>query len=77
MLGACYLTEYSEGLNKLYDLDSEIWAYRTTDELVYKTKELLKNKSLRSTLRQNGQLKALGQHSVVKSLHKIKAVLFK
>src|SRR5205085_4456449 len=33
MLGACYLTEWTEGLEKLYELGTEIETYRTTEEL--------------------------------------------
>jgi hypothetical protein len=77
MLGACYLTEYSTGLNKLYHLDNEIYAYKTVGELVDKAHELLNNKDKRMQLRKNGQQKALNQHSIPASLNKIKDVLFK
>ena len=40
MLGACYLTEWTEGLDQLYVLGEEIETYRTPDELVEKLHRL-------------------------------------
>lgn len=77
MLGACYLTEYTEGLRELYDLGIEIETYKTTDELIDKCHELLSSKTKRKELRIKGQQKALYSHSIPQSLQKIKQRLFK
>jgi hypothetical protein len=77
MLAACYLAEYSEGLSKLYDLNTEIYAYKTIDELVSKALELSNDKNKRDMLRKTGQQKALNEHAIPASLNKIKAALFK
>ncbi len=71
MLGACYLTEYTEGLEELYDIGKEIAAYKDADDLIEKADELKKNSSLRKTLRSSGQKRALTDHSVPQSLNKI------
>jgi hypothetical protein len=76
MLGACYLTEYAEGLSHLYELGNDIETYTHADELVYKCRELMASKSKRKELRINGQKKALHIHSIPQSLNKIKARLF-
>ncbi len=76
MLGACYLTEYCEGIEQLYDTDNEINVYRTVDELVQKATELLSNKEKRDKLRINGQQRVLNDHAIPSSLEKIKSAIF-
>jgi hypothetical protein len=76
MLGACYLTEYTEGLPLLYDLDKEIWCYKNADELVEKTNELLKSQEKRIQLRHHGQQRALNAHSIPRSMALIKKTIF-
>jgi hypothetical protein len=76
MLGACYLTEYTEGLPHLYKIGAEIETYRSADELVYKCRELINSKSKQKELRVKGQQRALNAHSIPVSLQKIKARLF-
>ncbi len=71
MLGACYLTEYSEGLEQLYDLGKEIEAFKTPDEFIEKADVLSQNPELRRSLRINGQKRALNEHSIPRSLEKI------
>lgn len=76
MLGACYLTEYTEGLPYLYDLNTEIWAYKNADELVEKANILLSSKEKRMQLRHKGQQKALNEHSIPQALVVIKKNIF-
>ncbi len=76
MLGACYLTEYSTGLSNLYNLENEVYTYKTVDELIAKATELSENKNKRDQLRKNGQRKALTELTIPVSLNKIKVVLF-
>jgi hypothetical protein len=71
MLGACYLTEWTAGLGKLYELGTEIETYRTPEELAAKVDELKKDPARRRRLRERGQRRALGEHCVARSLKRI------
>ncbi|MCX2492586.1 glycosyltransferase [Pedobacter sp. PF22-3] len=71
MLGACYLTEWTYGMDELYDLDTEILSYITIEEFQEKSQRLVKDKQLRVSLRSNGQKRALADHSIPASLRKI------
>jgi hypothetical protein len=76
MLGACYLTEYTEGLRGLYELGRDIETYRDADELTARCREIGNSVSLRNTLRRSGQKKALSALSIPRSLDQLKKVLF-
>jgi len=71
MLGACYLTEYTEGLDLLYDLGTEIEVYSNAEEMLEKIDELKNNFAKRKFLRINGQKRALNEHNIGNSLRKI------
>jgi len=71
MLGACYLTEHTEGVAALYEVGKEIETYESASELTYKLKDLLGRPKKRVNLRSAGQIKALREHSVAASLVKI------
>ena len=71
MLGACYLTEWTEGLSELYDLQNEIGVFHTTDQLIEKSKDLLSDKSKRMKMRIAGQKKALNELSIPNSINKL------
>ncbi|MBT2562799.1 glycosyltransferase family 1 protein [Pedobacter sp. ISL-68] len=75
MLGACYLTEYTEGLEDLYDLDQEILTYQQIDDFLDKSKMLAQDKQRRTNLRTAGQQKALNQLNISSSLQQIINVL--
>jgi hypothetical protein len=75
MLGACYLTEWTAGLDHLYEVGREIETYRTADELRAKLAELMRNRELCGSLRKQGQKRALNDHSVARSIRKIIARL--
>ena len=75
MLGACYLTEWTEGLDQLYDLDHEIATYRNTEELIEQTRALLADSTRRQNLRRAGQLRALSDHTIGRSLSRIASAL--
>jgi hypothetical protein len=70
-LGACYLTEWTEGIEQLYDPDKEIVVYRSADELINKAQQLIKDAGKRQQLKKNGQKRALNDHTIPKSLEKI------
>lgn len=72
MLGACYLTESTEGLDQMYSIGQEIESYSNTDELIYKIEELSKFPKKRNKMRVYAQEKALNQLSIPQSLNKLK-----
>lgn len=71
MLGACYLTEYTQGLEDMYELGTEIETYKSIDEMVLKIDILKRDKNKRDSLRVEGQKRSLNEHSIPNSLHKI------
>jgi hypothetical protein len=75
MLGACYLTEWTEGLPHLYDIGEEIESYRTADELREKLALLRRDSAKRQRLRRLGQRRALDRHSVAATLGRLTATL--
>ncbi|MUG94045.1 glycosyltransferase [Scytonema sp. UIC 10036] len=75
MMGACYLTEWTEGLNHLYDLGEEIETYHSSEELVEKIRELEKNSEKRKNMRYKAQRRALAEHTVARSISKISDAL--
>ena len=75
MLGACYLTEWTEGLAHLYELGDEIESYRTADELREKLALLRRDSAKRQRMRRLAQRRALDRHSVAATLHRLTAAL--
>lgn len=75
MMGACYLTEWTEGLDHLYDLGKEIETYKTAEELIEKIRMLQLDAEKRQQLRRRGQKRALCDHSIAKSLEKVRIAL--
>jgi hypothetical protein len=71
MLGACYLTEWTEGLTHLYDLGREIETYNTGAELAAKLIELSRNDCKRKHMRLAAQKRALREHSIQASIVRI------
>lgn len=71
MMGACYLTEWTEGLNRLYDLGREIETYRTAEELVGKIEELRQRPEKRKQMRCAAQRRALSEHTIGASLQSL------
>jgi hypothetical protein len=71
MLGACYLTEHTEGVAALYEVGKEVETYSNADQLVEKLNELFRDEQKRSKLRFAGQQRALREHSVAVSLRRV------
>lgn len=71
MLGACYLTEWTSGIEQLYEIGREIEVYRNAEDFMEKIKELQADKHKRTALRKNGQKKAANEHTIPRSLGKI------
>jgi hypothetical protein len=75
MMGACYLTEWTQGLEDLYELGEEIETYRTSEEMVEKIKRLKADSNTRNKLRFNGQKRVFTNHTVAHSITKIATFL--
>ena len=71
MLGACYLTEWTPGIEDLYDIDNEINTYKSDADFIERSKHLLSDQNKRESLRANAQKKALTTHCIPGSLNKI------
>lgn len=71
MAGACYLTEWTEGIDQLYDIGLEIETYRSANELTEKVRELTENAPRRSRLRNASQRRALSDHSIARTIERI------
>lgn len=71
MMGACYLTEWTEGLDRLYELGKEIEIYHTAEEMVEKIRELEANPEKRQLMRCQAQKRALTEHTIPQTIKKI------
>jgi hypothetical protein len=71
MLGACYLTEWTEGLECLYEIGTEIEVYRTAEELSAKLGELASDAKRRRSMRRRAQRRALEEHCLGRSIARI------
>jgi spore maturation protein CgeB len=71
MLGACYLTEWTPDLDRLYEIGEEVEVYRTPEELTDKARDLLADPGHRRALRRQGQRRALAQHTIPQTLRLI------
>jgi Glycosyl transferases group 1 len=71
MLGACYLTEYTEGLENLYNIGNEIEVYKNSDDFIEKVKELQGDSSKRKRLKIKGQKRALNDHNISNSINRV------
>ncbi|BAZ03598.1 hypothetical protein NIES3974_02270 [Calothrix sp. NIES-3974] len=71
MMGACYLTEWTEGLDDLYELGEEIETFSNAEEMIEKIRMLQADPKKRKKMRCQAQKRALTEHSVANSINKI------
>jgi hypothetical protein len=71
MLGACHLTEWTAGLPHLYDIGAEIECWRDPVELADKIAALSRDPARRRRMRRAAQARALGEHAVPRTLHRL------
>src|SRR5690606_7883114 len=71
MLGACYLTEWTAGIEQLYDIQKEILTYNNSETLYEQIQRLRKDSTLRKHIRKQGQWRALRTHSIPETLDKL------
>lgn len=63
MSRTCYLTGHTDEIAEFYDLGREVDTYRTTDELVEKTRFYLAHPVAAERLREAGYRRALTDHT--------------
>ena len=63
MCRTCYLTGHTEEITEFYNVGEEIDTYRTTDELISKTRFYLDNPAAAERLRDRGYRRARGNHT--------------
>jgi Glycosyl transferases group 1 len=71
MLGACYLTEWTESLPHLYEIGVDIETFQTPDELAAKLTELDRHPGRRAEMRRRAQHRALNEHNLARSIARI------
>ncbi len=71
MAGACYLTEWTEGLDLLYEPGVEIETYRDAEELCAQCDALTSDAPRRARLRLAGQRRALADHTIAKTIARV------
>ena len=71
MAGACYITEWTDGIEDLYKVGSEIEVFRTAEELAVKTAALVRDDARRKRMRRACQQRALSEHSATISIKKL------
>ena len=71
MMGACYLTEWTTDVPRLYEIGKEVETYKTAEELAEKIDSLSRDRERRCEMRRAGQIRALNEHSVSATFSKI------
>jgi hypothetical protein len=71
MLGCCYLTERTAGLDKMYDIGEDILVYDSPDEFIAQCDRLTSEEKLRKKIRINGQQRSLNNLSIPNTLDSI------
>jgi spore maturation protein CgeB len=72
--GSCLLTDWKRNINELFEPDTEIVTYRSSEECVEKVQWLLDHKEECSVIAKKGQIRTLRDHSYknrAEQLHKI------
>jgi hypothetical protein len=75
MMGACYLTEYCEELEDLFEIGTEIAVYRTAEDLREQARRLLLDPVARSNLRRRGRAAAVARHTWKRRIESLLGVL--
>ncbi len=76
-VGSCLVTDMKENLSDLFDIDSEVVAYRSLEECVEKVKFLMANDEIRQNIAKRGQQRTLRQHSLKEQIRKVGEFIIK
>jgi len=71
LCGGFLLTEYVEGLEKFYDIDSDIVCFSSLDEAIKKIKYYLAHDDEREKIAESGYRKAMEHHTWDKRLNTV------
>jgi spore maturation protein CgeB len=61
-VGSCLITDYKENIHELFEIDSEIVCYKSTEELIEKSEYLLQNPSVALQIANKGQDRTKRNH---------------
>lgn len=75
MMGACYLTEWTEGLEQLYEIGKEIETYSSAEEMIAKISMLRADTKKRKEMRYLAQKRSLQEHTFTNSITRISQIL--
>ncbi|HLJ69256.1 MAG TPA: glycosyltransferase [Chloroflexota bacterium] len=75
MVGACYVTEHTPEIERLYDVGEEVATYRSPEGLAETIAKLLADGDRRLKMRRGAQRRALTEHTVARSLEAIATAL--
>lgn len=73
-VGACLVTDYKSDLKDIFDIETEVVTYRTTDEAIDKIRYLLNNDLERERIALAGQKKVLEKYPVSEQI--VEAISF-
>lgn len=74
-MGACYLTEYSAGLEHWFELGRDIEVYRDAQEMVDKARALGADAQRRGSMRQRAQKRVFGELAFGRSVERLAGLL--
>lgn len=65
-VGTCLLTDWKKNISNLFEPDSEVVTYKSTDECIEKVKWLLDNESKRKEIAERGRKRTMKEHTFEK-----------
>jgi len=76
-VGSCLVTEKSKNLSQLFEEDSEVVTYSSTEECIEKINYLLENESIRKSIAQKGQQRTMKCHTATRRAEEIDNIIKK
>jgi spore maturation protein CgeB len=74
-VGSCILTDYKDNLGDLFEINSQVVAYKNIDDCIDKAKWLLANEDERRKIASAGQKRTLTSHTVENRCHQIMQII--
>jgi len=76
-VGTCLVTDWKPNLHELFELDTEVVAYRSTEECVEKVQYLLDHEEERQKIATQGQQRTLRDHTFVQRVAQLDEIIRK
>ena len=76
-IGSCLLTDYKDNLSDFFDINDDIVTFRSTSELISKSKYLLDNTKEARKIALNGQKKTLKHYNISNVLEPVIEIINK